>query len=133
MYFESVLYSVCHYDCFHVYGHLDYILRYLPEGVTVDMKQFAPLLDRILTELIARGKGIEVNTSRLARGGVLNPSPKILARYRELGGTLLTIGSDAHRPDRIAGAFTKAEAVLKDLGYKEYTTFLRGKPSFRKL
>ena len=133
MYFESVLYSVCHYDCFHVYGHLDYILRYLPEGVTVDITKFEPLIDRILTELIARGKGIEVNTSRLARGSVMNPSPKILARYRELGGTILTIGSDAHRPDRIAGAFTEAEAILKELGFKEYTVFRKGKPSFRKL
>lgn len=132
MYFESVLYSVCHYDCFHVYGHLDYILRYLPEGVTIDMTKFDPLIDQILTELIARGKGIEVNTSRLARGGVLNPSPKILARYRELGGTLLTIGSDAHKPYRIAGAFGEAETVLKQLGYTQYTTFRKGKPSFRK-
>lgn len=133
MYFESVLYSVCHYDCFHVYGHLDYILRYLPEGVTVDITKFEPLIDQILTELIARGKGIEVNTSRLARGSVMNPSPKILARYRELGGTILTIGSDAHRPDRIAGAFAEAEAILKELGFKEYTVFRKGKPSFRKL
>ena len=60
MYYDSVLYSVRNYDCFNVYGHLDYIIRYIPEGVTVDLTKFDPIIDTILKELIARGKGITI-------------------------------------------------------------------------
>lgn len=133
MYYDSVLYSVRNYDCFNVYGHLDYIIRYIPEGVTVDLTKFDPIIDTILKELIARGKGIEVNTSRLFRGTKTNPSPDILARYRAFGGTALTIGSDAHKPEQVAGAFEKACEMLKELGFKEYSVFKNGKESRRKL
>ena len=133
MYYDSVLYSVRNYDCFTVYGHLDYIIRYIPEGVSVDLTKFEPLIDTILRELIARGKGIEVNTSRLFRGTTTNPSPKILSRYRELGGTILTVGSDAHKTAQVGGAFQKACEMLKELGFKEYSVFRKGKESKRRL
>lgn len=133
MYYDSVLYSVRNYDCFNVYGHLDYIIRYIPEGVTVDLTKFDSIVDTILKELIARGKGIEVNTSRLFRGGKTNPSADILARYRAFGGTTLTIGSDAHRTEQVAGAFDKACEMLKELGFKEYSVFKKGKESRQKL
>ncbi len=133
IYFESVLYSVTHYDCFNTYGHLDYILRYVPEGVTIDMTKYEYLTDAILTELIKRGKCLEVNTSRFARGGALNPSTTLLARYRELGGTSITIGSDAHKPERVGGKFEEIPAILKDLGFREYSVFRKRKESRRKL
>lgn len=134
MYFESILYSVRNYDCFHVYGHLDYILRYVPAGASIDMSRYGEIIDTILKELIARGKGIEINASWLIKGGPsANPGRGILKRYRELGGTVLTIGSDAHIPERIAGRFDEIEAELKELGYREYSVFKKGKESRRKL
>ncbi|MBO4281061.1 MAG: histidinol-phosphatase HisJ family protein [Lachnospiraceae bacterium] len=133
MYFESVLYSVTHYDCFDTYGHLDYILRYVPEGVTIDMAKYEYLTDRILKELIKRGKCLEINTSRLARGGALNPSEALLSRYLELGGTSVTIGSDAHIPERVGGKFDEVAVILRGIGFKEYSVFRKRKESRRKL
>ena len=133
MYFESVLYSITHYDCFDTYGHLDYILRYVPDGVTIDMTKYEYLTDEILKELIKRGKCLEVNTSRLTRGGALNPSEALLSRYLELGGTSITIGSDAHIPERVGGKFDEVAAILKKLGFKEYSVFRKRKESRRKL
>ena len=133
MYFESVLYSVTHYDCFDTYGHLDYILRYVPEGVTIDMAKYEYLTDRILKELIKRGKCLEINTSRLARGGALNPSEALLSRYLELGGTSVTIGSDAHIPERVGGKFDEVAAIIREIGFKEYSLLRYRKESRRKL
>ncbi|MBO4324307.1 MAG: histidinol-phosphatase HisJ family protein [Lachnospiraceae bacterium] len=134
MYFESILYSVRHYDCFHVYGHLDYILRYVPDGAALDMAQYDELIDTILKELIARGKGIEVNTGWLIKGGPsVNPSRAILEKYYAFGGRIITIGSDSHIPERIGGRFDDAVKLLKEIGFKEYSVFRKGKESRRKL
>lgn len=133
-YFESVFYSICHYDGFQTYGHLDYVLRYVPKGSTVDMSEYSDLIDRILREIIARGIVLEVNTSRLARGEAeTNPSRAILSRYRELGGNKIAIGSDAHAPNAIAGGFQETERRLKELGFTHYCIFRKQKASLRRL
>ena len=133
IYFESVLYSVTHYDCFDTYGHLDYILRYVPEGVTIDMTKYEYLTDEILKELIKRGKCLEINTSRLARGGALNPSEALLSRYLELGGTSITIGSDAHKPEAVAGKVGEVRVILKELGFDSYMNFQNRKKSIKRI
>ncbi|MDI9488460.1 MAG: histidinol phosphate phosphatase, partial [Bacillota bacterium] len=56
-----------------------------------------------------------------------------LKRYKELGGEIITIGSDAHLPQHLCYDFDKAEALLKNLGYKYYTIFKEGKPNMIKL
>ena len=134
LYFESELYSIRNYSGFQTYGHLDYVLRYMPKGTPVDMKDYQELIDEILQELIARGIALEVNTSNLAKGGAeTNPGQFILKRYRELGGELLTLGSDAHMPERIASHFPEVAEVLKKLGFQNYATFKKQKASLRRL
>lgn len=134
LYLESILDNARAYDGFQVYGHLDYILRYLPQGAQVDMRRFRDLYDAILKQLLAKGMGIELNTANYARGAS-EPHPEawVLSRYRELGGELLTIGSDAHRPERIAYDFARAEKLLLRLGYRYYATFSEKKPDFHRL
>ncbi len=134
LYLESVLENTRAYDGFQVYGHLDYILRYLPDGTQVDMRRFRDLYDAILKQLLAKGKGIELNTSNYARGASEpHPDSWVLSRYRELGGELLTVGSDAHLPERIAYDFARAEKLLLRLGYRYYTTFSEKKAGFHPL
>ena len=57
-----------------------------------------------------------------------NPLPDILAKYRELGGELITIGSDAHVPEKVAGYFDETAGVLRDLGFRYYAVYENRKP-----
>lgn len=134
-YFESILENLRLFSNFDVYGHLDYVVRYGPgkdEGYSYEM--YRELFDRILTRLLEMEKGIEINTSALARGmREPNPCSGILKRYRALGGEIITVGSDAHDTAQIAFAFDRAADILKDCGFKYYTTFEKRSPSFHKL
>ena len=89
------------------------------------------ILDEILKRLIFMGKGIELNTGGYHYGlGEPNPCVGIIRRYRELGGEIITIGADAHTPDKAAYAFDRAEAVLDRCGFRYYTVFKEHKPEF---
>jgi len=133
-YLKTVLETVKIYDNYSVIGHLDIIRRYgnfeeQPE-LTVDPRA-AEIIDEILKVIIKKDKGIEVNTSGYRIDGE-NPMPsfKILKRYHELGGRILTIGSDSHNPQRLADKFEYTVEKLKEIGFKELTTFENMKPSF---
>lgn len=120
---------------FDVLGHLDYVVRYgRHQAEEYSYRRYAPLLDEILQTLIRRGKGIELNTAGLKYGlGFAHPHPDVLRRYRELGGEILTIGADSHRPEHIAYDFEKAAGILRDCGFKYYTEFRGRKPIFKQL
>lgn len=130
-YYEYTLENIRTYDCFDVYGHLDYLVRYIPADRRADYDPSADrdIVDEILRTLIARGKGIECNTGGYRCGlGRPNPGIEILTRYRELGGTILTIGSDGHRPEHTALHFSDVPAILRAARFKEYTIFRDRKP-----
>lgn len=134
-YFGSILDNLKSFHNFDVYGHLDYVVRYGPkkdEGYSYEA--YREILDRILERLIAMEKGIEINTAGLAKGmREPNPCIGILKRYHSLGGEIITAGSDAHEPGQIAYAFDRAADILKDCGFRYYTTFEKRSPSFHKL
>ena len=132
-YLESELWNMEHYDGFHVCGHLDYLMRYVPKGKRVHELPLWPFLDEILHVLVKRGIGLEINTGALRRGYPrTNPAEVIVVRYHDIGGDLITIGSDAHYAEHVAADFDRAEAMLCKIGYKEYATFSGGKPEFHK-
>ena len=131
-YFHSILENVKAFEDFDVYGHLDYVCRYIQ--VPYIPSDFTDLLDEILKKIIELGKGIEVNTASLSKGlHFPHPHPYILKRYLELGGEIITIGSDAHTADNIGSYFAETEKHLLSLGYKYYATYKDRKPSFHKL
>lgn len=161
-YFQAILENCRLFDGFQVCGHIDYIVRYIPTSVTYKQilrsemitsqdrlqreeaytkiyslysyDKYADLLDEILKTLLTQGKGIEVNTSGLRYGlKYAHPRTEILKRYRELGGELITIGSDAHSPEYLCYDFPKIEELLRSLGYRYYATFVGGKPIMEKL
>lgn len=134
-YFTSILENIEAFDGFDVYGHLDYVVRYGPNtNEHYDWKDYADVIDEILKTLVARGKGIEINTGGFKYGlGHPNPTEGILRRYRELGGEIITIGADAHKPEHVAFDFVKVPDILKDAGFRYFTVFRRRKPEFFKL
>lgn len=131
-YFESILANVRAFDGYDVYGHLDYVARYSPER-RYDPFDFRELIDEILAAIIAHGKGIEVNTAGVGKLGFPHPHAFILSRYRELGGEIVTVGSDAHDRARVAADFDRAQAALEAAGFDYYNVFRGRKAEFVKL
>ena len=132
-YYKELLYLVKNYHNYSVLGHMDLITRYDKAG-TYPFEKLKPLLTEILRTVIADGKGIEVNTSshRYALTD-LTPSRDILKLYRELGGRILTIGSDSHKPEHLGAFIDETKQELKMLGFKEFCTFDKMKPVYHLL
>lgn len=118
-----------------VLGHLDYVVRYgRKKAENYSYRKFSDEIDAVLNKIIDMGIGIELNTGGFKYGlGFCNPHPDIIKRYRELGGEIITVGSDAHRPEHIAYDFDKAEEILLACGFRYYTVFKKRKPVFRKI
>jgi histidinol-phosphatase (PHP family) len=136
--FKAIKEACLSFHGFHVCGHIDYIIRYAPSS-KIQYKEYSypyysDVLDEILKTLLEHGKGIEANTSGYKYGlGHPHPKTEILKRYKELGGDIITIGSDAHLPEHLCYDFDRIAQLLKDIGYKYYTTFKEGKPLMEKL
>ena len=129
-YYEDTLANIRQFDCFDVYGHIDYIVRYAPgQRENYSILDYKDIIDEILKLLIDKSKGIECNTAGFKYGlGFPNPEPYVLKRYHELGGEILTIGSDGHKPEHTAFDFDKVPALLESCGIRYYTVFHDRKP-----
>lgn len=133
--FQDTIKSLNNIDDFDVLGHIDYIVRYGKEKAkNYTYEKYKEYIDEILKLAIKKGKGIELNTSGFKYGlGFCHPHPDIIRRYRELGGEIITIGADGHRPEHIAYDFHKVGDILKSCNFKYYTEFCQRKPIFKQL
>ncbi|WP_371362111.1 Histidinol-phosphatase [Sporomusa rhizae] len=131
-YFKNINTNIDIYDNFDVYGHLDYIIRYAPEKQkNFSYKLLSDIIDEILSKLVKKGKGLEVNTSGWRYGlPFFHPQPQILKRYRALGGEIITIGSDAHYAKHLGYKFAVAREILKNIGFKYYSVYRKRIPEF---
>ncbi len=134
-YFEHILVNLKVFPHFQTAGHLDYICRYIhryfPEKLTFLYRDYQDVLDEILRLLIQEEKALEVNSAGLKAGLAWpNPHLDILKRYRQLGGELITIGSDAHRPEDLGYAFDQIPEILSAAGFHYYALYRKQKPSF---
>ena len=135
IYFEEMLQDVQKIKSYDVLGHLDYIVRYSNQGSKgFNLNDYMDIIEEILKQVIAHGKGIEMNMSGLKYGlGAPHPQPEIIKRYRELGGEIITVGADGHIPEHIAYDYHLADDILKSCGFKYYTEFKGRKPVFVKI
>lgn len=135
-YFETTYDNLQNLGDIHIdtLGHLDYIVRYSPSGYNLySYQMFSDIIDEILKFIIEKGISLEVNTSGYKNGGPMpNPNEDIIRRYRDMGGELITFGSDAHTTDLLSKRFEDAEKIAKNTGYDFYTTFINHKPVFHK-
>lgn len=142
-YFEEMLYNVQHFHDYNVYGHMDYVFRYGPENdkrvtkesfAEIYFPKYKELIYEILKSIIYDGKGIEINTGSLYRGmDYAHPHIEILKMYRELGGEILTFGSDAHDLEHIGYGLKAASQMAMDTGFRYYSEFKNMQPQFIKL
>jgi len=131
-YYQEILKLIKSFDRFNVLGHLDYIKRYAPFPIgKTDHLLCISLIDEILETLILKGKGLEVNTSGYRHASEAPmPHPDIIKRYRELGGKIITLGSDAHAPEHVAFRFETALQEIKRSGFDSLTSFSSMQPKF---
>ena len=126
-YLEFYIDCIRGYRNFDILGHYDYISRYAPyKEKTITYRAFKDHFDTLFTIAIENGKAIELNTrSFLSRNGQPPPQfdPDVFKRYRELGGELVTLGSDAHDTIRLAADFEYYAARLKQCGFSYLTHF----------
>ncbi|HJA20667.1 MAG TPA: histidinol-phosphatase HisJ family protein [Candidatus Mediterraneibacter ornithocaccae] len=120
---------------FDVLGHLDYVVRYgRNKAQEYSYREFSDEIDEILKKVISGEKGLEMNMGGIKYGlGFTNPHPDVLKRYRELGGEIVTVGADAHRPEHVAYDFEEAGEILKSCGFHYYAEFRERRPVFKKI
>lgn len=119
--FETTLKGLRACDGFDTLGHLDYPVRY-GYGKDSDYRYeyFADIVDEIFKELIRRGIALEINTAALRKGlKYPHPYPEALARYKELGGKKLALGSDAHEAKDVGYGFEEALEYIQKIGFTE--------------
>lgn len=120
------------FDCL---GHMDLIKRYAAsQQVEIRAEREEELVREILRTVIRREKGLELNTSGLRQAvGEAFPSLTILRWYREEGGHIITVGSDAHRREDVAAGFDKGLQILNAAGFTEITCFRKRKPIIKRI
>lgn len=124
-YFEAVLENLELHDCYNVVGHLDYVNRHAPyPDKSVNYSDYKNIIDEILRVLVKKGKGLDINTSGYRYGeSRCYPQFVIVKRFKELGGEIITVGSDAHSPEFIADHFEDAYNMIKEAGFKAIASF----------
>lgn len=133
LYYKEILNVIKNYKDYSILGHLDVITRYDKKGI-YPFEKVKDIITDILTEVIKDEKGIEVNTSSFLYGlKDLTPSRDILKLYRQLGGEIITLGSDSHIEKNVGYKFPYIVDELRKLGYEKYCTFDKMQYTFHDL
>ncbi len=122
------------HDDFDVLGHLNYVCKSLhsPTRRPLYYRDYSDICDEIMKTLVQKGKGMEINTSGVDRVGDFLPSLDFIKRFRQLGGEIITVGSDSHDSTRVGQHISDALKIAKEVfGY--VCTFDKRKPVFHKL
>lgn len=123
-YFEELL-RAARSDLGDVLGHLDLIKRYgSVHNGPFDPLEFEDEIRAVLQAAVEHSIGLEINTSGLRQApGEPYPSLVVLHWYRELGGEILTIGSDAHRVEDLGAGIGEAMDLAREAGFPAVATF----------
>ncbi|WP_353894044.1 histidinol-phosphatase HisJ family protein [Proteinivorax hydrogeniformans] len=134
IYYLELYESIKKFNEFSVIGHIDLLKRYNVEIASGKVQNHLDILEEIFKYLIHNGKGIEINTSgyRYDLGEPL-PSVKILKMYKQMGGEIVTLGSDSHTKDTLCHNFSLAKKCMEDAGLKYIARFKKMKPYFVKI
>ena len=121
MYLETILTEMKWLEDFDIMGHFDYIVRYAPYPETcLRYRDFSDILDEMMTYIIHEGKALEINTKSYQdhKGRLVTLDTDILRRYRELGGEIISLGSDSHAPSKVGYGFESFAELLKSFGFR---------------
>lgn len=125
--------KLCEWGKFDVLGHLTYTLRYINGnfGFDADISRFDEIIADSFRALVYNGCGIEINTSGLRQNyGDTFPSIKYVKLFRDLGGEIISIGSDAHTVEDLGKGILKGAEIAQAAGFRRLCYFKRRKPVF---
>ena len=131
-YFMEV-YNLSKWGKFDILGHLTYPLRYIEDkgNIKVDMSRYEEIIREIFKTIIYNGKGIEINTSGLRQKyGKPFPEYRFVKMYKELGGEIISVGSDAHTVADLGKGVADGAEIAKQAGFKYLCYFKERKPQF---
>lgn len=131
-YFKEA-YEVSRTDLFDVFGHITYCLRYMKQrnGINADISRFDDVIAEMFRNLAQNGRGIEINTSGIRQGfGDCFPSLKYVKLFRDMGGEIVTIGSDSHTVEDIAANSADGIEIARAAGFTRAAYFKKRKPYF---
>lgn len=108
--------------CYDALGHIIYPLRYINGrgGQNLSLDTWREQTDLVLRTVIETGRAIELNTHC---GEEVLPWIPVLKRYRELGGELITLGSDAHTPENVGKGLREGAQLLREAGFRWLTLY----------
>ena len=116
---------------YDVVGHVIYPLRYMNGPYeTPSLARYRDQIREILRLAIDSGRGIEINTWK---GQTLAAWRPLLKDYKELGGEILTVGSDAHAPDPLGRGIREAYQLMQDCGFRYVAVYHQRKPELFRL
>lgn len=128
-YFKMILDSIDAPYYYSTVGHLGYVIRKAPyQPKEYEYSEFKEILDEILNKIIKKDKILEVNTSIEGLTDRIIPSLDVIKRYYELGGRLITFGSDAHSILRLGEKRDYVSEMLKEIGFKNLTIVKNRQP-----
>lgn len=120
-YLETIYREMTWLKDFDIMGHYDYIARYAPyPQESVLYRDFSDIFDEMFRYLISEGKALEINTKSYQNHKGRHPQldKDVLMRYKELGGEIISFGSDSHDPERVGDSFGHYAALLKSWGFR---------------
>ena len=120
-YLETIYREMKWLEDFDIMGHYDYIVRYASYPVTsIRYRDFSDIFDEMFRYLIQEGKALEINTKSYEghRGRMVELDNDVLLRYREMGGEIVSLGSDSHEPSRVGAGFVRHAEFLKAMGFR---------------
>lgn len=124
-YLDCIIDAINNFDNFDTFAHIDYVLRYV--GHT-ELSKHKEKLTKVFTMLIERGKALEINTKTFPDPQAIERMEYIVKLYSSLGGTMITLGSDAHMVSRHKNGFDTVKACLAKNGIHSTTVFVGRKP-----
>ena len=122
-YFDDLLRCVTEQDM-DIMAHLGCVKAYIlrKKGLNVDLHPYEGKIERVFEKIIERKIAMEVNTSPKKDLGILYPDEWIIRKYREMGGELITVASDAHHPTKVGHSFSEISEMLREMGF-EYACY----------
>lgn len=122
-YYERMLAGLQKFHDADVLAHFDYGLRVLDVTPAQLAAWAGPLLKQIFALAVQYQLAFELNTKSMYRWRNVALYEYALPLYLEAGGTLFTIGSDAHIGDAFRNHFADAQELLKQNGVDKLAVY----------
>lgn len=133
-YLKCLIKNIRDFDNYDVVAHIGFVSKFAPcEGWEIHYSEFPDYVDELLKIIINKGKGIEINTSGLKRSKYTLPAEDIVKRYRELGGEIITIGSDGHSREFAGYEFDFGAIIARRCGFTHAAKYSARTPKFYEL